>query len=139
MFIGEYTHTADEKKRLSLPARFRKELGRKIVVTRGLDNCLFLYPHKTWLAISKETTEMGHLSRDTRYTRFLFSGASEIEIDASGRILIPEFLREFAELGNPVIFTGVHDRIEIWNDKRWKAYRKTLEDDTYPRSFTAKH
>lgn len=139
MFIGEYTHTADEKKRLSLPAKFRKELGKKVVVTRGLDNCLFLYPHKTWLAISNETAEMGHLSRDTRYTRFLFSGASEIEIDASGRILIPEFLREFAKLGNPVVFTGVHDRIEIWNDEHWASYRQKLEEDeTYPSSFTRK-
>src|SRR3989344_8794431 len=107
MFIGEYTHTADEKNRISLPAKFRKELGRKIVVTRGLDNCLFLYPHKTWTLISKEVQSQGHMQRDTRYTRFLFSGASEIEIDASGRILIPEFLREFAQIKSPVVFTGV--------------------------------
>lgn len=130
MFIGEYTHTADEKNRTSLPAKFRKELGKKIVITRGLDNCLFLYPHKTWLAISKETAEMGHMQRDTRYTRFLFSGASEIEIDRLGRILIPEFLRAFAELKNPIVFTGVHDRIEIWNDKRWIAYRQKLESES---------
>lgn len=137
MFIGEYTHTTDEKKRISLPAKFRKELGKKVVVTRGLDNCLFLYPHKTWLAISKETAEMGHMRRDTRYTRFLFSGASEIEIDSSGRILIPEFLREFAGLnqrqggtGNPVVFTGVHDRIEVWNDERWTSYRQKLESES---------
>lgn len=130
MFIGEYTHTADEKNRISLPAKFRRELGKKIIITRGLDNCLFLYPHKTWLAISKETAEMGHMQRDTRYTRFLFSGASEIEIDGSGRILIPEFLREFAELRNSVVFTGVHDRIEVWNDKRWTTYRKKLESES---------
>ncbi len=120
----------DGKNRISLPSKFRKELGKKIVVTRGLDNCLFLYPHKTWLDISKETAKQGHMQRDTRYTRFLFSGASEIEIDASGRILIPEFLREFAELKNPVVFTGVHDRIEIWNDKRWAVYRKKLESES---------
>lgn len=130
MFIGEYTHTSDDKNRISLPAKYRKELGRKIVVTRGLDNCLFLYPHKTWLAISKETAEQGHMNRNTQYTRFLFSGASEIEIDSAGRILIPEFLREFADLKNPVVFTGVHDRIEIWNDKRWTAYKKRIESDT---------
>jgi MraZ protein len=130
MFIGEYTHTTDEKKRISLPAKFRKELGKKVVVTRGLDNCLFLYPHKTWLAISKETAELGHMQRDLHYTRFLFSGASEIDIDAAGRILIPEFLRVFAGLDNPVVFTGVHDRIEIWNDKRWTEYLKKLESQT---------
>ncbi len=130
MFIGEYTHTSDDKNRISLPAKYRKELGHKIVVTRGLDNCLFLYPHKTWLAISKETAEQGHIHRDTQYTRFLFSGASEIEIDSAGRILIPEFLREFADLKNPIVFTGVHDRIEIWNDKRWQAYKKLIESNS---------
>ncbi len=135
MFIGEYTHTADDKNRISLPAKFRKELGKSVVVTRGLDNCLFLYPHKTWAAISKETTEQGHMQRDTQYSRFLFSGASEMEIDSAGRILIPEFLREFAELKSSIIFTGVHDRIEIWNDKKWFAYRKKLED-AYTSSFT---
>lgn len=127
MFIGEYTHTADEKKRISLPSKFRKELGSKVVVTRGVDNCLFLYPHKTWLEISNETTREGHLKRDTRYTRFLYSGASEVEVDGSGRVLVPEFLREFAELKNTVVLTGVHDRIEIWDVRRWGAYKKKLE------------
>ncbi len=129
MFIGEYTHTSDEKNRISLPAKYRKELGKKVVVTRGLDNCLFLYPYKTWLAISKETAELGHMHRDTQYTRFLFSGASEIEIDSAGRILIPEFLREFADLKNPVVFTGVHDRIEVWNERRWQSYKKKIESN----------
>lgn len=129
MFIGEYTHTADEKKRFSLPAKFRKELGRKVVVTRGKDKCLFLYPHKTWAAISKEVAELGHVNSDPRFTRFTFAGAAEIEIDSIGRILVPEFLREFAELGSQIVITGVHDRVEIWNDKKWTAYRKKLESE----------
>lgn len=129
MFIGEYTHTVDEKKRISLPAKFRKELGKLVVVTRGVDNCLYLYPHKTWLDISKETASQGHMQRDTRYTRFLFSGASESEIDVAGRILIPDFLREFAGLKAQVVLTGVHDRIEIWDPKRWSAYRRKLESE----------
>ncbi len=135
MFIGEYTHSSDEKNRISLPAKFRKEVGKLIVVTRGLDNCLFLYPHKTWLEISKEVSGQGHIQRDTRYTRFLFSGASEIEIDGAGRILIPEFLREFAGLKNQIVFIGVHDRIEIWNDKQWNAYRQTLESTSWADKF----
>lgn len=129
MFIGEYTHTVDEKKRFSLPAKFRKELGGKIVVTRGKDHCLQLFPRKTWLAISKEVQKLGHVESDQRFARFTFSGASEIEIDAMGRILIPEFLREFAGLENPIVITGVHDRVEIWNNKRWAAYRKKLESE----------
>lgn len=133
MFIGEYTHTVDEKNRFSLPAKFRKELGRKVVVTRGKDYCLFLYPHKTWVAISEEVKKLGHVESDHRYARFTFSGASEIEIDSIGRILIPEFLREFADInppaGGPIVVTGVHDRVEIWNASRWTEYRKKLESE----------
>ena len=129
MFIGEYTHTVDEKNRFSLPAKFRKELGSKVVVTRGKDHCLQLLPHKTWVAISEEVGKLGHVDSDQRYARFTFSGASEIEIDSIGRILIPEFLREFAGLKNTLVVTGVHDRVEIWNDKRWTAYRKKLESE----------
>ena len=129
MFIGEYTHTVDEKKRFSLPAKFRKELGNKVVVTRGKDRCLQLFPHKTWVAISEEVKSLGHVESDHRYERFTFSGASEIEIDSIGRILIPEFLREFADLKSLIVLTGVHDRVEIWNDKRWTIYRKKLESE----------
>ena len=129
MFIGEYTHTVDEKKRFSLPSKFRQELGKKVVVTRGKDRCLVLYPTKTWLDISKEVKGLGHVEKDPRYTRFTFAGASEVEIDSIGRILIPEFLREFADLKSSIVLTGVHDRVEIWNDKRWTAYRKKLESE----------
>ena len=129
MFIGEYTHAVDEKNRFSLPAKFRKELGKKVVVTRGKDHCLFLYPTKTWVSISEEVKKLGHVESDHRYARFTFSGASEIEIDSIGRILIPEFLREFAELKNPIVITGVHDRVEIWNAPNWSSYRKKLESE----------
>ena len=129
MFIGEYTHTVDEKNRFSLPAKFRTALGRKIVVTRGKDHCLFLYPHRTWLQISEEVKRLGHVETDPRFARFTFAGAAEVEIDSIGRILIPEFLREFAELKNSIVITGVHDRVEIWNEKRWAAYRKKLENE----------
>jgi MraZ protein len=128
MFIGEYKHTVDDKNRISLPAKFRKELAKKVVVTRGLDNCLFLFPHKTWETISKETAKLGMMQHDTRgFTRFMFSGASEIDVDSMGRILIPDYLRKFADLRSPVIFAGVHDRIEIWNEKRWDTYKKKIE------------
>src|SRR3989344_3854652 len=129
MFIGEYSHTVDEKNRFSLPAKFRTALGRKIVVTRGKDHCLFLYPHRTWLQISEEVKRLGHVETDPRFARFTFAGAAEVEIDSIGRILIPEFLREFAELRNSIVITGIHDRVEIWNEKRWAAYRKKLENE----------
>ena len=127
MLIGEYKHTIDDKNRISLPAKFRKELGRKVVVTRGLDNCLFLFPNKTWETNAKEMAKLGW-RRDARgFTRFMFSGASEIEVDSMGRILIPDYLREFASISSPVVFAGVHDRIEIWNKKHWDAYKKKIE------------
>ena len=129
MFIGEYTHTVDEKKRFSLPAKFRQALGKKVVVTRGKDRCLFLYPSKTWATISQEVAKLGHVESDHRYTRFTFAGASEVEIDSIGRMLIPEFLREFAGLKNTIVITGVHDRVEIWNALQWSAYRKKLESE----------
>lgn len=128
MFIGEYTHTVDEKKRISLPSKFKKELGNKVVVTRGLDNCLFLFPYKTWTQISSEMAKLGMMQADTRgFSRFMFSGASEIDVDSMGRILIPDYLREFGDLKSPVVFAGVHDRIEIWNEKRWDTYKKKIE------------
>ena len=127
MFIGEYNHTVDSKNRISLPAKFRKELGKKIVVTRGLDNCLFLFPLKTLETNSKEIAKLGWRSDARGFTRFMFAGASDLEIDSIGRILVPDYLRTFAELHGSVVFAGVHDRIEILNEKRLNAYKKKIE------------
>ena len=128
MLIGEYTHTVDEKKRISLPSKFRKEIGKKVVVTHGLDNCLFMYPIKEWQKISAKLSELGMGQADTRgFNRFMLAGAIEIEVDSIGRILIPDFLRNFAKLEEKVVFAGVHNRIEIWNDKRWSEYKEKIE------------
>lgn len=130
MFIGEYLHTIDEKKRISLPSKFKKELGSKVVVSRGLDNCLFLFPHKTWIALSDEVAKGGLLGSDIRgFSRFMFAGASEIDVDSLGRILLPDFLKEFADIKSSAIFAGVHNRIEIWNEKRWRVYKQKMESD----------
>ena len=130
MFIGEYTHAIDDKKRVTLPAKFKTGLGKKVVVTRGLDNCLFLFPHKTWESISSEMAKLGMMQADTRgFSRFMFSGAAEIEVDSMGRILVPDYLKEFAGVKKDVVFAGVHDRIEIWNDKRWSEYKRKIETD----------
>lgn len=127
MLIGEFKHTVDDKNRISLPAKFRKELGKKVVVTRGLDNCLFLFPHKTWEANAKEIAKLGWRADARGFTRFMMSGASEIEVDSIGRILIPDYLRRFGDLRSSVIFAGVYDRIEIWNEKAWESYKKKIE------------
>ncbi len=128
MLIGEYTHSIDDKNRISLPVKFRKEVGKKLVATHGLDNCLFLYPVKEWQKIAEKLGGLGFGQADTRsFNRFLLAGAVEIDVDTIGRILIPDFLRDFAGLKGKVVFAGVHNRIEIWNEKKWTDYKKKIE------------
>ena len=128
MLIGEYTHIIDEKKRVSLPTKFRKEIGSKVVVTHGLDNCLFLFPMPQWEKISEKLAQMGMGNADSRgFNRFMLAGAVEVEVDSAGRILIPDFLKDFAGLRSKVIVTGVHDRVELWNDRSWAEYKKRIE------------
>ncbi len=130
MLIGEYTHTLDEKKRLSLPVRFRAELGKKLVVTRGLEGCLFVYSQKEWSAIARRLGELGMGQASMRgFTRFMLAGASEVDVDAAGRMLIPDFLKEFANLKNKVVFAGVQTRVEIWNEKAWDSYKQRIEKE----------
>lgn len=128
MLIGEYIHTLDPKKRIALPAKFRKELGKKVVLTRGLDNCLFLYTVKMWEKVSGKIAElpMGHA--DTRgFGRFMLSGAVESDVDSIGRILVPDYLKDFAGLQNRVSVIGVHDRVELWDEKVWNEYKGRIE------------
>lgn len=128
MLIGEHIHTLDTKKRLSLPMKFRKELGKKVVLTHGLDNCLFLYPIKEWETVSKKLSELGVGQSDTRsFNRFMLAGATETTIDKIGRILLPDFLKDFAGLKNKVAIIGVHSRIEIWDEKKWQTYKSAIQ------------
>jgi len=128
MLIGEYRHTIDEKKRVAVPAGFRKEIGKKVVVTRGLDNCLFVYPVSEWHKVAEKLGGLSMGQADTRsFTRFMFAGAVETEIDGMGRILVPDFLKEFADLKSKVVIVGVNDRLEIWDEKRWKDHTDRIE------------
>lgn len=130
MIIGEYTHSLDEKKRISLPAKFRKEIGKNIVVTRGLDSCLYMYPQEQWKRIVTEVEELGIGGRDKRkLNRYFIGGAQEIQVDSIGRILIPEHLRVFAELKSKVVFIGLSNRVEVWSESRWKLEQKSIEKD----------
>lgn len=129
MLIGEYTHTLDDKNRLSLPAKFRKEVGKNLVITPGLDSCLFVFTEKEWKAISSKLSESSILQSDNRsFNRFMFGGASEVAVDALGRILIPDFLRDRAGLKGKVALVGVQNRIEVWNEKAWNEYKKVVEE-----------
>ena len=128
MLIGEYIHTIDDKKRLSLPAKFRKELGKKIVITTGLDKCLFVYTEGQWGKMAERLANLSMGQADSRsFNRFLLGGAVEAEVDALGRILIPDFQKEFADLRSKVVIVGVHNRLEIWNDKAWSEYKSRTE------------
>ena len=128
MLIGEYTHNIDAKKRLSLPSKWREELGRKLVVTRGLDNCLFVYPLKEWEKITLKIGQLPLGQADTRgFNRFFLSGAVEVEVDTVGRILVPDFLKEFAGLNAKVVLAGIHDRVEMWDENRWITYKQKIE------------
>lgn len=128
MLIGEYQHTIDAKNRVSLPAKFRKEVGKKVVVTRGLDTCLFVYPIKEWEKIAEKISEMSFGSADSRsVNRFLLSGATEGEVDSVGRILIPDFLCNFAGIQDKVVIAGVYTRLEIWSEHSWNEYKRRME------------
>lgn len=130
MLIGEYRHVLDDKKRVSLPAKFRKEIGKKLVVTHGLDNCLFVYSLKSWGKVSEKLASLSMGKGESRrFNRFMLAGAVEAEIDSIGRILIPDFLKEFAGLKEKVIIAGVHDRAEIWDETRWQTYKAATEKD----------
>lgn len=128
MFIGEYEHTLDEKKRVTLPKAFKTELGKKIVVTRGLDSCLFIFSVASWKRIAEKLQELSFTQADSRgFNRFLLSGAVEVEPDAAGRVLIPDFQKQFAGLKRTVVFAGVSDRVEVWDAAAWKQYKQRIE------------
>ncbi|PIQ69140.1 MAG: division/cell wall cluster transcriptional repressor MraZ [Candidatus Taylorbacteria bacterium CG11_big_fil_rev_8_21_14_0_20_46_11] len=128
MLIGEYTHTIDGKNRLSLPAKFRSEMGKKVVVTPGLDGCLFVFTLKQWKEISEKLGSSSLLQGDTRsFNRYMLGGASEAEVDSIGRVLIPDFLRTRANLTEKVAVVGVQSRVELWDEKQWQEYKKGVE------------
>jgi MraZ protein len=128
MLIGEYKHIIDPKKRLSVPSKLRKEIGDKAVLTRGLENCLFLFPMKEWEVLSEKISQLPMGQKDSRgFARLLLSGASEVELDQLGRVLVPDYLRDYAGLEKAVIVAGVGKRLEIWDQAKWNAYKNDIE------------
>lgn len=130
MFIGEYRHTFDAKNRISLPAKFRKELGAQVVVTRGLDRCLFVYPKAAWKKQAGAFAEQSTGSKAGRgLARLMLAGASETDVDSSGRILVPDYLKGYAGLTGKVVVAGVSDRVEVWEESAWESYTRDIERD----------
>ena len=121
MFMGEYSHTIDTKGRLIVPSKFREQLGNEFVVTKGLDGGLFVYPNEEWKNIEEKFRNIPLTTKDARkFSRFFFAGAASCEVDKQGRILLPQVLREFADLSKDVVLVGVLSRIEIWSKERWQ-------------------
>ncbi|MCL6430321.1 MAG: division/cell wall cluster transcriptional repressor MraZ [Anaerolineae bacterium] len=126
MFLGHYVHAIDDKGRLTLPAKFRPGLEAGVVVTLGLDGCLFVFPRATWEALAARIEALPITNPDARtFARLMFANADDMELDRQGRILIPAFLRSYAKLETDVIVTGLHSRIELWNPTQWQALQAT--------------
>jgi len=130
MFIGEYSHTIDEKRRLAIPSKFRRDLGKKGVITRGLDSCLFVFPTKEWESLAQKLGNLPLGQSDARgFIRLMLAGAMDVSLDGLGRILVPDYLREYASLKKQVIVTGVFNRLEVWDEVLWKRYKGRSEKE----------
>lgn len=128
MFLGEYQHSLDIKARLIVPAKFREELGAKFVATKGFDQCIFLYPMAEWKIIENKIRSLPLAKPEVlKFTRVFFSGASELEIDKQGRIVLPQNLREYANIEKELIIIGVGSRVEIWSNETWASYNQTTQ------------
>jgi MraZ protein len=128
MFIGEYSHAIDEKGRLAVPAKWRGQLAEGVIVTRGLDGCLFLYTRAAWEPLAQKLAALPVSQKQSRaFARLLLAGAWDAEIDSQGRIGLPEYLRQFAGLKKHVTVAGLYNRVEIWDEDAWQVYRTQTE------------
>lgn len=123
MFIGEYNHTLDNKGRITIPSKFRDSLGDEFIITKGLDNCLFVYPKDEWEIFENKLKTLPLTSKDARaFVRFFFAGATECNLDKQNRVLLPQNLRIHSKLKKDAVIIGVSTRIEIWSKEKWIEY-----------------
>ncbi len=128
MLIGQYEHTIDIKKRLALPAKFRGELGDKVIVTKGVENCLVVYTEKEFMVMSEKLSNLTISQPEARsFTRTMLAGAMEITLDKLGRILVPDYLKKYAGLNKNVVICGLSNRLEIWDSENWATWTKEAE------------
>lgn len=128
MLIGEYTYSIDQKKRLAIPSKFRREIGKRAVVTKGIDKCLVVYPLKEWAKLAKKLESLPSFQTDAReFVRLMLSGAVDVGLDKLGRILIPDYLKEYASLKKNVAILGLSNKIEIWDEQGWQNFKKKTE------------
>lgn len=130
MFIGEYHHTIDDKGRIIMPAKFREELGNVFIVTRGIENCLYVYPMSNWNDICNKLNSLPFTKKDARnFTRFFMSGATNVELDKQGRINILSPLISYASLNKECVVIGTGDRVEIWSEELWTNFFNSTKDN----------
>ena len=128
MFLGEYNHTVDEKARIAVPAKFRKSLAKGAVVTRGLDNCLYLYPMSEWKILAEKISKLPMSQANSRaFSRLMLAGAMDVELDAQGRVVLPEYLRTYAGITKKAVIAGLYNRFEIWDEEKWNIYKSDTE------------
>lgn len=131
MFIGEYRHTIDAKRRLAVPAKFRKRIGETAVLTKSLDSSLVLYPMKEWEELAVKLAKLPVGQAGTRsFVRTMLAGATDVELDALGRVLVPDYLKDYAGLKKNVVVAGLYNRLEIWDEETWAEYKKNSEKNT---------
>ena len=130
MFLGRYSHNLDAKGRLAIPARFREALGSDVVITRGIDRCLSLYPMAAWQPLAEKVSALPISDPDARtFRRMVFAEAATAEFDRQGRILIPPDLRRYAGLDREAIVVGMHTYIEIWSPEHWEAQAEMMDSE----------
>jgi MraZ protein len=131
MFIGEYNHNLDDKGRLAIPAKFRLILKKGAVVTKGLDNCLFLYSKEQFEKIAKKFAALPiSQSKARAFSRHMLAGAMDVDFDNQGRVTLPEYLRKFSGLKKGVIIAGLYNHLEIWDEEAWNKYKQTAEENS---------
>ncbi len=128
MFIGEYSHTIDEKGRLAVPVKFRVALKKGAVVTRGIDSCLFLYTKEEWKKLAQKLAQLPISQANTRaFSRLMLAGAMDVTLDRQGRISVPEYLRQYAHTKKKIVVAGLYNRLELWDAANWEKYKKGTE------------
>lgn len=131
MFIGEYQHSVDEKGRMAVPTKFRHALSKGAIVTRGLDRCLFLYPVAAWKELAQKLVALPlSQSKSRAFARLMLAGAMDVTLDRQGRMVLPEYLRAYSNLGKKAIVAGLYNRLEIWDEGAWEKYKSSTEKDS---------
>ncbi len=131
MFIGEYKYNLDNKNRLALPTKFRKMFKEGVVITKGLDNCLFIYTAKEWNKLANKLANLPFSQAKSRaFSRMMLAGAMDVKLDKQGRVILPDYLKVFAGLNKKTVLAGLYNRLEVWDEKMWNKYQKVSEKDS---------